>query len=217
MIEFRNVSKSYWTGQRRKVILDRATFRVDMGRNVGILAPNGTGKTTLINMMAGLEQPDEGVIQREARVSFPLGYSGGVNNRLSAVENARFIAQLYGLDPDYVESFMRSLVDIGEYFEMPMQTYSSGMRSRVTFALMLSLQFDFYLIDEGLPSAADVGFIRSANAVLRERLLNATLVIVSHNPSVIERYCNAAGVLSDGQLYMYDSLHEAREVYNYVG
>ncbi|RMF34579.1 MAG: ATP-binding cassette domain-containing protein [Alphaproteobacteria bacterium] len=217
MIEFRNVSKSFWTGQRRKVILDRASFRVEMGRNLGILAPNGTGKTTLINMMAGLEQPDEGTIHREARVSFPLGFSGGIDQSLSAVENARYIARLYGLDPDYVEAFMRALVDIGEYFEMPIATYSAGMRSRVAFALMLSLQFDFYLIDEGLPSTADVGFIRSANAILGERLANATLVIVSHNPGVIEKYCRQAGVLRDGQLHMFDNLAEAQRLYDYVG
>jgi capsular polysaccharide transport system ATP-binding protein len=60
MLEFMNVSKSFWTGTRRKIILDQASFRVDLGTSVGILAPNGTGKTTLIKMMAGLEKPDEG-------------------------------------------------------------------------------------------------------------------------------------------------------------
>ncbi|MEL7100585.1 MAG: ATP-binding cassette domain-containing protein, partial [Pseudomonadota bacterium] len=60
MLEFENVSKSFWTGTQRKVILDRVSFRVELGRSMGVLAPNGTGKTTLINMMAGLEKPDEG-------------------------------------------------------------------------------------------------------------------------------------------------------------
>lgn len=217
MIEFREVSKSFWTGRRRKVILDRASFRVEPGRNLGILAPNGTGKTTLVNMMAGLEQPDEGRILRRARVSFPLGHTGGIDPALSAVENARFIARLYGHDPDHVEAFMRDLVDIGDYFEMPMHTYSAGMRSRTAFALMLALQFDYYLIDEGLPATSDVGFLRSARAVLAERLANATLVIVSHNPRVIERYCAAAGVLADGRLHLFGSVAEARRLYDYVG
>ncbi|MFA8386880.1 MAG: ATP-binding cassette domain-containing protein, partial [Pelagibaca sp.] len=60
MLEFDNVSKSFWTGSHRKVILDRASFRVELGQSLGILAPNGTGKTTLVKMMAGLEKPDEG-------------------------------------------------------------------------------------------------------------------------------------------------------------
>lgn len=99
-IEFVNVSKSFWTGRQRKVILDRASFRVELGHSLGILAPNGTGKTTIINMMAGLEKPDEGEIRKTCRVSFPLGFMGGVVPRHSARENARYIARLYGLDPD---------------------------------------------------------------------------------------------------------------------
>jgi capsular polysaccharide transport system ATP-binding protein len=78
MLEFRNVSKSFWTGTRHKVILDRASFRVELGNSLGILAPNGTGKTTVINMMCGIEKPDEGEIFRGCRVSFPLGFMGGV-------------------------------------------------------------------------------------------------------------------------------------------
>ena len=64
MLEFNNVSKSFWTDAQRKIILDRVSFRVELGTSLGILAPNGTGKTTLIKMMAGLEKPDEGVINR---------------------------------------------------------------------------------------------------------------------------------------------------------
>ena len=170
MIEFRNVSKSFWTGSQRKVILDRASFRVDVGTSLGILAPNGTGKTTLVNMMAGLEKPDEGEIIRDSKTSFPLGFMGGVVSRVSAVENSRFIARLYGLDPDYVESFCRWLCDLGEYFEQPLGTYSSGMRSRFSFALMLALDFDIYLVDEGMPSAGDAEFNKRAGDLLAERL-----------------------------------------------
>ena len=122
MLEFENVSKSFWTGRTRKVILDRASFRVDLGHSLGILAPNGTGKTTIINMMAGLEKPDEGRVRKTCRVSFPLGFMGGVVARHSARENARFIARLYGLDPDYVEAFSRWLCGIAEYFDMPVGT-----------------------------------------------------------------------------------------------
>jgi energy-coupling factor transporter ATP-binding protein EcfA2 len=84
MLEFAEVSKSFWTGERRKVILDRATFKVELGYSLGILAPNGTGKTTLIRMMAGLEKPDEGHIYRNCRISFPLGFMGGVIGKLTA-------------------------------------------------------------------------------------------------------------------------------------
>jgi capsular polysaccharide transport system ATP-binding protein len=215
MLEFDNVSKSFWTGKQRKVILDRASFRVEVGRSVGILAPNGTGKTTIINMMAGLEKPDEGRVTRTCRVSFPLGFMGGVVNKHSGMENARYIARLYGLDPDYVEAFCRYLCGIEEYFDMPIGTYSQGMRARFTFALMLSLEFDIYLIDEGMPATTDVEFNRKAGSILKERLANATVVIVSHQAKTLERFAHTAAVLKDGQLYQFDTLEEAKRLYDY--
>lgn len=216
MLEFDNVSKSFWTGQERKVILDRASFRVELGHSLGILAPNGTGKTTLINMMCGLEKPDEGRIKKNCRVSFPLGYMGGVVGKLSANENSRYIARIYGLDPDYVEAFVRWLADIDEYFDMPIGTYSSGMRARFTFALLLSLEFDIYLIDEGMPSSTDTEFNRKAGSVLFDRLRNATVIIVSHQAATIEKFCRNAAVMRDGRLYMFESLDEAKQYYDYT-
>jgi capsular polysaccharide transport system ATP-binding protein len=215
MIEFQEVSKSFWTGTQRKVILDRASFRVDLGTSFGILAGNGAGKTTIINMMAGLEKPDEGKIRKTSRVSFPLGFMGGVNNKHSAKENSRAIARLYGLDPDYVESFCRWVCALGEYFDMPLATYSSGMRSRFSFSLLLSIEFDIYLIDEGMPATSDAEFNRKAGNILKERLATSTVVIVSHSAQTLERFCRSAAVLKDGRLYQFDTLEEARRLYDY--
>ncbi len=215
MIAFENVSKSFWTGKSRKIILDRASFKVDVGNSLGILARNGSGKTTIINMMAGLEKPDEGKVVRTSRISFPLGFMGGVISKHTATENSRYIARLYGLDPDYVESFCRWLAGIDEYFDMPVGTYSSGMRSRFSFSLMLALEFDIYLIDEGMPSSTDVEFNRKAGQILRQRLANATVVVVSHQPATLEKFCRSAAVLRNGQLYMFETLEEAKQLYDY--
>ena len=215
MIEFANVSKSFWTGTQRKVILEKASFRVDLGNSLGILAPNGTGKTTLINMIAGLEKPDDGEITRECRVSFPLGFMGGVVSKLSAMENSRFIARLYDLDPDYVEAFCRWLCGLEEYFDMPVGTYSQGMRARFSFALLLALDFDIYLIDEGMPTTTDVEFNKKAGSLLRERLERATVIIVSHQAETLEKFCRSAAVLKDGRFMMFDTLEEAKRLYDY--
>ncbi len=215
MLEFLDVSKSFWTGLQRKVILDRVSFRVELGNSLGILAPNGTGKTTLINMMAGLEKPDEGRIIKSCRVSFPLGFMGGVIGKHTGMENARFIAQLYGLDPDYVEAFSRWLCGIEEYFDMPVATYSSGMKARFNFSLMLALDFDIYLIDEGMPSTTDVEFNRKAGQILSERLNKTTVVIVSHQARTLEKFCRSAAVLRDGKLHMFNTLEEAKRLYDY--
>jgi capsular polysaccharide transport system ATP-binding protein len=215
MIAFEQVSKSFWTGERRKVILDRASFQVEVGRSLGILAGNGTGKTTIINMMAGLEKPDEGRIVTTSRISFPLGFMGGLVSRHTATENVRYIARLYALDPDYVESFCRWLCGLAEYFDMPVGTYSQGMKARLSFALMLAIEFDIYLIDEGMPATTDVEFNRKAGSLLRDRLQNATVVVVSHDAKTLERFCNTAAVLKDGRLYMFETLEEAKRLYDY--
>ena len=215
MLEFENVSKSFWTGTQRKVILDRVSFRVELGKSLGILAPNGTGKTTLINMMAGLEKPDEGEIRRSCRISFPLGFMGGVTNRHTAMDNSRYIARLYGLDPDYVEAFCRWMCDIDEYFDMPVGTFSSGMRARFTFALMLALDFDVYLIDEGMPSTTDVNFNRKAAEIFKERFRTTTVIIVSHQAETLEKHAKQAAVLMNGQLNMFETLEEAKQLYDY--
>ncbi len=215
MLEFNNVSKSFWTGTQRKVILDRASFRVELGNSLGILAPNGTGKTTIISMMAGLEKPDEGEIRRNCRISFPLGFMGGVAPKHTATENARYIARLYGLDADYVEAFCRWLCEIEEYFDMPVATYSAGMRARFNLALLLALDFDIYLIDEGMPGNTDVEFNRKAGGVLAERLRDRTVIVVSHQASTLERFCRSAAVLRHGQLTFFDTLEEAKALYDY--
>jgi len=215
MLEFVNVSKSYWTGRQRKVILNRASFRVELGRSIGILAANGTGKSTIINMMAGLEKPDEGEIRKTCRVSFPLGFMGGVVSKHTARENARYIAKLYGIDADYMEAFTRWLCGLKEYYDMPVGTFSQGMRARFSFALLLALEFDMYLIDEGMPTSTDVEFNRKAGSLLRERLERATVVIVSHSAETLEKFCQTAAVLRDGQLYHFDTLEEAKQLYDY--
>ena len=213
-MEFDNVSKSFWTGVQRKVILDRASFRVELGNSLGILAPNGQA-TTIINMMCGLEQPDEGTSPRLQGV-IPAGLHG---RRYQQAYRERELA-LYRTDlrarSDYVSAFARWLTDIKEYFDMPVGMYSSGMRQRFVFALLLALEFDIYLIDEGMPTATDAEFNRKAGQVLHERLKSSTVVIVSHQPQILEAFCRQAAVLRDGKLYIFETLDEAKQYYDYT-
>lgn len=214
MIRFDSVSKSFWNGGHQKVILHEASFRVNVGRNLGILAPNGTGKTTLVNMMAGLEKPDHGRIHRRGRISWPVGYNGGVVGNMSGAENVRYIARLYDRDEDDTLAFVMDFAELDHYIDLPVRTYSSGMRQRLVFALLMAIDFDFYLVDEGA-SAGDKRFNEKAAAVFRERLEYSTLVMVSHSPETLRRYCDQAAVLMDGQLFLFDSLEEAKELYEY--
>ncbi|MDD7969911.1 ABC transporter ATP-binding protein [Roseinatronobacter alkalisoli] len=216
MLTFENVSKSYWTGTQHKVILANASFTVSPGMRLGVLARNGTGKTTVINMMAGLEKPDNGKIHRSCSVSFPLGFMGGLVTKHTATENIRYIATLYSLEPDYVEAFCRWMCDIGEYFDMPIGTYSAGMRSRLALSLMLAMNFDLYLVDEGMPSTTDTAFNKRAGLVMQERFAQSGLVIVSHQAEILQQFCSSAAVLRDGKMYFFDTLEQAKELYDYA-
>ena len=89
------------------------------------------------------------------------------------------------------------------------------MRARFSFALMLALDFDIYLVDEGMPSSTDVEFNRKAGEVLRERLRTTTMIIVSHQPKTLEKFARSAAVLVNGQMHMFDTLEEAKQLYDY--
>jgi capsular polysaccharide transport system ATP-binding protein len=89
------------------------------------------------------------------------------------------------------------------------------MRSRFSFSLLLSIEFDIYLIDEGMPGTSDAEFNRKAGSILQERLKNATVIIVSHQAQTLQKFCRSAAVLRNGQLYQFDTLEEAKRLYDY--
>lgn len=93
--------------------------------------------------------------------------------------------------------------------------FGGRSRARLSFALLLALDFDFYLIDEGMPSTTDAEFNRKAGQILRQRLESATIIVVSHQPEVLEKFCRSAAVLMNGQLHMFESLEEAKRLYDY--
>ena len=89
------------------------------------------------------------------------------------------------------------------------------MRARFSFALMLALELDIYLIDEGMPATTDVEFNRKAGTILKDRLANATVIVVSHQAATLEKFCRSAAVLRDGKLHLFDTLEEAKSLYEY--
>ena len=98
---------------------------------------------------------------------------------------------------------------------MPVGTYSSGMRSRFMFSLMLTLHFDIYLIDEGMLQTTDLEFNRKAGEVFKARLASTTVIIVSHQAGTLEKFARSAAVLTGGKLVMFDTLEEAKQLYDY--
>ena len=213
MIVFDHVSKSYpQTGGGRTVILNSFSGVIRPRVNVGILGRNGAGKSTLMRLISGGEQPTSGAIYREGNVSWPLGFAGGFNNALTGRQNLRFICRLYDVDYDETVEFVRSFAEIGRFFDQPIRTYSAGMRARLAFGAAMALQFDYYLIDEVI-AVGDASFRKKCSDVFEERAENATLLLVSHLPRLLQQFCHIGGVLADGELTFYDTIEEAMEVH----
>lgn len=208
MIRLEHVSKAYRTRNGRRVVLDNANATFEAGHNFGVLGVNGAGKSTLIRLLAGSELPDRGIVRRFGRVSFPLGFGGTFHGALSGRENAAFIARVYGarLRPtiDYIEDF----AELGEYFLMPVNTYSTGMRARLAFAACLAIDFDIYLIDE-VTEVGDQRFRRKCAEAFRARMAHSDIILVSHNPQTIRRYCDRGAILAEGALSLYDDVGAA--------
>jgi capsular polysaccharide transport system ATP-binding protein len=214
MIEFWNVTKKYKTKRSDKIILQDFSGEFPRGRSIGLLGRNGVGKSTLIRMIAGAEYPDRGKIKRNVRISFPLGMVG-FKGTLTGRENCRFVARIYGLDVRAVERFVADFCELGKYFDMPVTTYSSGMRSKLTFAISMAADFECYLLDE-LLSVSDFSLKARATALFEEKRKNASLILVSHTPGEISRLCDMGAIMADGTLRMFEDVHEAVAEYERV-
>ena len=212
MICLNNVWKSYRTNTGVKHVLRDVSTTFPTARSVGILGLNGAGKSTLIRMIGAAEAPDRGSIERDVRVSWPLGYTGGFQSDLTGRENCRFVARIYGERIHYIEQFTQQFAELGEYFDVPLRSYSAGMRSRFAFAVSLACDFECYLVDEALETG-DARFREKFRRAFEERRQGASVILVSHNEQTIRRNCDMAAILHEGSLTMYEDIKKALQQY----
>ena len=212
MIKLDNVYKFYKIERHRKVVLNDVSINFEPGVNYAVLGINGAGKSTLVRLLAGAELPNRGRIRRSVRVSWPLGFSGGLHFSMTGRENAQFVARIYGEDVRKVVNFVEDFAEIGHYIDAPVKTYSSGMLARVAFGLSMAIQFECYLIDEVM-AVGDARFQARCNAVFKSRKENADIILVSHDMASVLEYCDRGIVLSHGRLQQFNRVDEAIEVY----
>lgn len=213
MIRLSNVCKRYRTQSGWRTILDDVSVEFPVGASVGILGLNGAGKSTLIRVIGSAEPPDSGRVECDQRISWPLGYAGGFQGSLTARENARFVARIYGEDPRYIEAFTQEFSELGEYFDEPLKSYSAGMRGRFAFSVSLACNFEYYLVDEALETG-DARYREKFRMAFEERRAHASVILVSHNEQTIRRNCDMAAILHEGSLVLYPDLKEALFEYN---
>ena len=197
MIALHNIAKSYPLPRGKKVVLDDVNITFRPGENMGILGLNGAGKSTLMRIIGGAELPDS--------------FHGSLTGR----ENLRFTSRIYGSDIRKVTEFVEDFSELGPYMDMPVRTYSSGMKSKLAFGLSMAIGFDFYLIDEAY-SVGDAAFQAKGERVFQERKASSTLIVVSHSVSTIRKNCDNAAVLFGGKLMCFANLEDALTRYQEI-
>lgn len=208
MIRFDRISKQYRVRGGARTVLSDASFTIRRGESLGICGHNGAGKSTLLRLISGVERPTSGIVDRRMSVSWPLGHASSFQSSLTGADNVRFIARVYGKDPEAVLTFVEEFAELGQYLRMPIRTYSSGMNARLAMAASLAVEFDCYLVDE-ITSVGDERFRERCRAALVERREAGTLVMVSHDRETLRDYCTSGAVLEEGRLTFYDTIDAA--------
>lgn len=207
MIELVNLSKTFRLGGKRKVVADDISAMFPTGVSVGLLGRNGAGKSTLLSMIAGSVEIDRGLIRSTGTISWPVGFRGSFHKDLTGGQNTRFVARVYGVDTDELLDFVRDFAELGDHFDLPVRSYSSGMRSRLSFGLSMGIHFDTYLVDE-VTAVGDAIFRKKSAEVFEDRLSRSGALVVTHSMGQIRRLCQAAAVLEDGKLEYFPNVED---------
>jgi capsular polysaccharide transport system ATP-binding protein len=213
MIRLENVVKRYRTRRGTHAVLNGVSMQLNRGDKLGILGRNGSGKSTLIRIISGAELPNDGRIDREMSVSWPLAFGGSFQGSLTGMDNLRFICRVYGADFTAVLPFVQEFSELGRFLREPVKTYSSGMSARLAFAISMAIDFDCFLIDEVI-SVGDTRFHEKCRRELFEKRRDRALIVVSHEAHNIRDHCTRACVLRDGRLREYPDVEAAYESYN---
>ena len=208
MIEIRNLCKTFVLNGRRKVVADNISAVFPDRTAVAILGRNGAGKSSLLKMLAGSMDADSGEVISTGTISWPVGFAGSFHPEMTGLQNVRFIARVYGVDTAELVDFVADFAGLGQHFNLPVRTYSSGMRSRLAFGVSMGIYFETYLVDE-VTAVGDAAFREKSELLFAERITQSGAVMVTHNMAQVKRLCTLAGVLEDGRLSFYDDVDEA--------
>lgn len=219
MIKLDNLTKFYPLSNGDKHFVFREfTFTFPDDCSIGLIGRNGAGKSTLMRLLSGADIPNAGRVITDKKISWPVGLAGGFQHALSARDNVKFVARVYGYRGEALEEkvrYIEEFAEIGKYFDEPMNTYSSGMRSRIGFGLSMAFDFDYYLIDEA-GAVGDAKFKQKSDAIYKEKLSNSKVIMVSHNMSEIEEWCDKVILVNYGTATVYDDVKEGIEMYKRI-
>lgn len=208
MIEFRNLRKEFVVNGHRKVVIDNLNISLPTSTSVALLGRNGAGKSTLLQLIAGSMDPTSGEIVSSGTISWPVGFSGSFHPDLTGFQNTTFIARVYGIDTQELASFVEDFAELGPNYYLPIRSYSSGMRSRLSFGVSMGIKFDTYLVDE-VTSVGDAAFREKGQILFNERMESSGAFFVTHNMDQVRAMCDVGVVLEHGRATYYEDLEEA--------
>jgi len=215
MIKIKNLTKSYRTPKGRHYVFKNLNIELPENKSIALIGRNGAGKSTLLRMIGGIDRPDKGEIITNKTISWPVGLSGGFQGSLTGRENVKFVARLYAKKNDLNDKikFVEDFAELGKYFDMPIKTYSSGMRSRLGFGLSMAFKFDYYLVDE-VTAVGDARFKNKCAELFNEKKLESNFLMVSHSLASLGQYCSAAILIKKDNIVEYfDDIDEAISEY----
>jgi len=212
MIEFHNVSKIYRIAGIHKVVAKNISIRIPNRERMGLLGRNGAGKSTFLGMIAGTVPTTSGRISVDGSISWTVGYAGSFHRDLSGQQNIRFLARVYGVDSQELIDYAKSIAGLGDSFYLPVSSYSSGMRSRLAFAVSMGIPFDTYLIDE-ITAVGDAQFKAITSRIFEERTKDCGAIVVSHSMGKLREMCTTGAVLDNGKLHYFDKIDDAIKLY----
>lgn len=193
-------------------IIDGISLEIASGERVGLLGTNGAGKTTLLRLIAGIFAPDSGIVQRASNVSVLLDAGHGLVDSLSARENCVSRFTINGVPRPSIPELVRwveQFSELGDYFDQPLRSLSSGMFTRIVFALATAQPHEVVLIDEGF-GLADEYFRKKAESVLEEIYSSASIVLfASHDAELLRAVCTRGIVLNAGKIHFDGSITDA--------
>ena len=219
MISVDKVTKSYMTLNGRKVVFRDLSFAIEEDANVGLIGRNGAGKSTLMRLLSAVDLPDSGKITTRGQLSWPVGLRGGMQKNLTGRDNVKFVCRIQGIRRTEMQDkirYVRDFAEIGDYFDQPVSTYSSGMQARLAFGTSMAFDFDYYLIDEVM-AVGDATFKRKSRAVFKERLQQSKVILVSHNMKLIRKMCDIVVHLDGGRAEVYDNVRKGIAAYRKAG
>jgi lipopolysaccharide transport system ATP-binding protein len=194
-----------------------ASFRVPHGSTLGLIGRNGSGKTTMMRLLAGVYKPDAGSIAISGEIAPLLSLGVGFHPDMTGRENVKINGLVLGLSPKQIEAKFDEIVDFSElndFIDVPVRTYSSGMYMRLAFSIAISVDPDVLLLDEIL-SVGDESFAaKCLNKMRRFKQQGKTIVLVTHDPSTLKTWCDTAVWMDHGAMRMHGGTAEVIDAYH---